>query len=107
MFKGRWHFLEDDWTAEEGGYVYEQPGETHTLVVPDDVDEMITYFQVNGVMCYVDPRGKVTGYEDVSPKSTFVESTFLTLVLVKISSSNLFDDVLLSSFIAGLYKPLH
>ena len=106
MLKGRWHYLEHDWKAEEGGYVYEPPSETHTLLVPDDVDEMFTYFQVNGVMCYVDPWGKVTGYEDVSPKSTFVESTFLTLVLVKISSSNLFDDVLLSSFIAGLYKPL-
>jgi 2,4'-dihydroxyacetophenone dioxygenase len=29
---------------------------------------MITYFQVNGVMCYVDPWGKVTGYEDVFTK---------------------------------------
>jgi quercetin dioxygenase-like cupin family protein len=64
----RHRHLEHDWTAEEGGYVYEPPGETHTLVVPDDVDEMITYFQVNGVMCYVDPWGKVTGYEDVFTK---------------------------------------
>ena len=68
VLKGRWHYLEHDWVAEEGGYVYEPPGETHTLVVPDDVEEMITYFQVNGVMCYVDPWGKVTGYEDVFTK---------------------------------------
>ena len=68
MFKGRWHYLEHDWTAEEGGYVYEPPSETHTLLVPDDVDEMFTYFQVNGVMCYVDPWGKVNGYEDVFTK---------------------------------------
>ena len=50
VLKGRWYYLEHDWVAEEGGYVYEPPGETHTLVVPDDVEEMITYFQVNGVM---------------------------------------------------------
>lgn len=68
VIKGRWYYLEHDWTAEAGGYVYEAPGETHTLVVPDDVDEMITLFQVNGVMCYVDPWGKTTGYEDVFSK---------------------------------------
>ncbi|MEM9394564.1 MAG: 2,4'-dihydroxyacetophenone dioxygenase family protein [Pseudomonadota bacterium] len=68
VLKGRWHYLEHDWEAREGGYVFEPPGETHTLVVPDDVDEMITYFQVNGVMLYVDPYGKTMGYEDVFTK---------------------------------------
>jgi quercetin dioxygenase-like cupin family protein len=32
VLKGRWHYLEHDWVAEEGGYVFEPPGETHTLV---------------------------------------------------------------------------
>ena len=68
VLKGRWHYLEHDWVAEEGGYVFEPPGETHTLVVPDDVEEMITYFQVNGVMLYVDPYGNTMGYEDVFTK---------------------------------------
>jgi quercetin dioxygenase-like cupin family protein len=68
VIKGRWYYLEHDWTAEAGGYVYEPPGETHTLVVPDDVEEMITLFQVNGVMSYVDPWGKPLGYEDVFTK---------------------------------------
>ena len=68
VLKGRWYYLEHDWVAEEGGYVFEPPGETHTLVVPDDVEEMITYFQVNGVMLYVDPMGNTLGYEDVFTK---------------------------------------
>lgn len=68
VLKGRWHYLEHDWEALEGGYVYEPPGETHTLVVPDDVEEMITLFQVNGIMYYVDPWGKPLGYEDVFTK---------------------------------------
>lgn len=68
VLRGRWRYLEHDWTAEEGSYVFEAPGETHTLVVPDEVTEMITLFQVNGVMCYVDPWGAVTGYEDVFTK---------------------------------------
>jgi quercetin dioxygenase-like cupin family protein len=68
VLKGRWHYLEHDWVAEEGGYVFEPPGETHTLVVPDGVDEMITLFQVNGIMLYVDPDGNAQGFEDVFTK---------------------------------------
>jgi 2,4'-dihydroxyacetophenone dioxygenase len=68
VLKGRWRYLEHDWTAEAGSYVYEPPGETHTLVVPDDVQEMITLFQVNGIMYYVDPHGNPLGYEDVFTK---------------------------------------
>jgi 2,4'-dihydroxyacetophenone dioxygenase len=48
--------------------VFEPPSETHTLVVPDGVEEMITYFQVNGVMYNVDPWGDPVGYEDVFTK---------------------------------------
>jgi 2,4'-dihydroxyacetophenone dioxygenase len=68
VLKGSWHYLEHDWTATEGSYVYEAPGETHTLVVEPDVPEMITLFQVNGAMIYVDPEGEVLGYEDVFTK---------------------------------------
>ena len=68
VIKGRWHYLEHDWVATEGGYVFEPPGETHTLVVPDGVEEMITFFQVNGIMYYVDPWGANLGYEDVFTK---------------------------------------
>jgi 2,4'-dihydroxyacetophenone dioxygenase len=68
VLKGRWHYLEHDWVAEEGSYVFEPPGETHTLVVPEGCDEMITYFQVNGVMYYCDPYGNHLGFEDVFTK---------------------------------------
>jgi len=68
VLKGEWHYLEHDWTATEGAYVYEAPGETHTLVVEPHVAEMITLFQVNGAMIYVDPDGAVLGYEDVFTK---------------------------------------
>ena len=65
VLEGRWRYLEHDWVATKGAYVYEAPGETHTLVVDPGVDEMITLFQVNGAMIYVDPDGKVTGFDDV------------------------------------------
>ena len=68
VLRGSWHYLEHPWTAREGSYVFEPPGETHTLVVPEDVAEMITLFHITGVMIYVDPYGKQTGYEDVFTK---------------------------------------
>lgn len=46
----------------------EPPGETHTLEVPDDVDEMYTLFHVTGACVYVDPFGKAERIEDVFTK---------------------------------------
>ena len=68
VIKGRWHYLEHDWVAETGSFVYEPPGEIHTLVVPDDCAEMITFFNIAGAMIYVDADGRQTGYEDVWTK---------------------------------------
>ncbi len=66
--RGKWRYLEHDWVATAGDFAFEPPGETHTLVVPDDVDEMITLFHVTGGYTYVDPYGKALGYEDVFTK---------------------------------------
>jgi quercetin dioxygenase-like cupin family protein len=66
--RGRWHYLEHDWIASAGDYAFEPPGETHTLVVPDDVSEMATLFHVTGGYTYVDPHGVALGYEDVFTK---------------------------------------
>jgi len=68
VIKGRWRYLEHDWVAEEGSFVYEPPGETHTLVVPADCAEMITFFNISGAMIYLDESGRQTGYEDVFSK---------------------------------------
>jgi quercetin dioxygenase-like cupin family protein len=68
VIKGRWRYLEHDWVAEEGSFVYEPPGETHTLVVPEDCAEMITFFNIAGAMIYLDESGRQTGYEDVFSK---------------------------------------
>ena len=66
--RGEWHYLEHDWVAMAGDYVFEPPGETHTLVVPDHVTEMITLFHVTAGYTYVDPQGQPLGYEDVFTK---------------------------------------
>ena len=66
--KGRWHYLEHDWWAEEGGFSFEPPGETHTLEVPEGCEEMVTLFHVTGAYVYVDPWGKAEKVEDVFSK---------------------------------------
>jgi 2,4'-dihydroxyacetophenone dioxygenase len=72
VIKGAWRYLEHDWVAREGAFVYEPPGEIHTLVVDEavggDVTEMITLFNIHGAMVYVDGSGATTGYEDVFTK---------------------------------------
>jgi quercetin dioxygenase-like cupin family protein len=68
VIKGRWKYLEHDWVAEEGSFVYEPPGEIHTLTVPADCAEMITFFNISGAMIYVDEVGRTTAYEDVWTK---------------------------------------
>jgi len=68
VIRGKWRYLEHDWIADEGSFVYEPPGEIHTLVVPDDCAEMITFFNISGAMIYVDADGHQIGYEDVFTK---------------------------------------
>ncbi|ANT62398.1 MULTISPECIES: 2,4'-dihydroxyacetophenone dioxygenase family protein [Roseobacteraceae] len=68
VIKGRWHYLEHDWVAETGSFVFEPPGEIHTLTVPEDCEEMITFFNIQGCMYYVDEDNKHTGFEDVFTK---------------------------------------
>ena len=63
VLKGRWRYLEHSWVAEQGSYVYEPPGEVHTLTVDDD-DEMISFFYIGGPTLYVDDEDRVTQVED-------------------------------------------
>lgn len=68
VIKGRWHYREHDWVAETGSYVFEPPGEIHTLLVPEDVEEMVTFFNITGSMVYLDENNAHIGYEDVFTK---------------------------------------
>jgi 2,4'-dihydroxyacetophenone dioxygenase len=68
VIKGTWRYLEHTWTAQEGTFVFEPPGETHTLVVDQHTEEMMTLFQVRGAMIYVDSAGKTLGFDDVFTK---------------------------------------
>lgn len=71
VIRGSWRYLEHEWVAREGSFVFEPPGEIHTLVVDEasgGATEMITFFNISGAMVYVDAQGQPTGYEDVFTK---------------------------------------
>ena len=65
VIKGSWRYLEHDWIAHEGDYIYEPPGEVHTLVVGDGCEEMITFFVTSGSLIYVDEQLQPVGFDTV------------------------------------------
>ena len=70
VIKGRWKYLEHDWIADEGSFVYEPPGEIHTLTVPADC--------ASGAMIYLDDEGRQNGYEDVFTKIDMCRNHYAT-----------------------------
>jgi len=68
VMQGSWHYLERDWVARPGTFVYEPPGDIHTLVVDEDAGEMITLFLLEGVIQYLDDDDKIIYQDDVFTK---------------------------------------
>ena len=65
IIKGGWRYLEHDWVATEGSYIFEPPGDIHTLVALPEVEESITLFHNTGALIYCDVDGNTKGYADV------------------------------------------
>ncbi len=63
--EGAWGYLEHDWIARPGSFLFEPAGETHTLVVDPDVGHMKALFHNFGPLVYVDEKGEQVGYDDV------------------------------------------
>jgi 2,4'-dihydroxyacetophenone dioxygenase len=64
---GSWRYLEHDWAATPGTFLWEPPGELHTLVVdPNATEPMVTYFVSLGGLVYVDnvTSGRPVAYDD-------------------------------------------
>jgi 2,4'-dihydroxyacetophenone dioxygenase len=62
---GKWSYLEHDWVATAGDFVYETPGEGHTLVAHEHPDPMRALFIVKGPLIWLNEDGKAAGYFDV------------------------------------------
>jgi quercetin dioxygenase-like cupin family protein len=76
VIKGSWRYLEHNWVARAGMYVFEPPGEVHTLVVDDSMEEMITFFHVSGALIYYDEKGAPSGHDDVHTKIAMCKRHF-------------------------------
>ena len=76
VLKGQWRYLEHDWVAKEGMFVFEPPGEIHTLVVDENVDEMITLFHVVGALVYYDENDRPIQHDDVHTKIELCRAHF-------------------------------
>lgn len=63
VLSGRWHYAERDWIAEAGCYVFEPPGDVHTLMA--DGGESLTLFWITGSLVELDAQGGTVGYADV------------------------------------------
>jgi hypothetical protein len=74
---GSGHFASTGRRAISGPQVgrAEPPGETHTLIVPDDVEEMITYFQVKASCSTATLMESLWASRTSSPKSISAGST--------------------------------
>ncbi len=62
---GKWGYLEHDWTATAGDFIYEAPGEGHTLVAYEHKDPMKVFFVVKGPLIWLDEKGEASGFYDV------------------------------------------
>jgi 2,4'-dihydroxyacetophenone dioxygenase len=62
---GKWGYLEHDWTATAGDFVYEAPGEAHTLVAYESDEPMLVHFNVTGPLIWLDEEGEPVGHFDV------------------------------------------
>ena len=63
--QGSWRYLEHDWIATAGSFIFEPAGEAHTLVVPEDATEpAIILFVVAGGLVFVNEDGEFLMYED-------------------------------------------
>lgn len=62
---GKWGYLEHDWVATAGDFVYETPGEGHTLVAYEHEEPMRVFFVVKGPLIWLDEQGEPDGYFDV------------------------------------------
>ncbi len=66
--QGSWRYLEREWVARSGTFVYEPPGDIHTLVLEEGNTEMVTLFLLEGVVQYLDDEDNIIYQDDVFSK---------------------------------------
>ncbi len=60
--EGKWHYLEHDWVATAGTFVWEPPGEVHTQMIDE---EMMAFFVMHGGLTSVGEDDKPIRVDNV------------------------------------------
>lgn len=63
VLSGSWRYIERDWVARPGSYVFEPAGDRHTLVC-DDPEGMTTFFHIFGPIIYLNTDDSVAFIDD-------------------------------------------
>ena len=74
VISGRWRYAERDWIAETGSYVFEPPGDVHTLMALEG--ESLSLFWITGTLIELDESGRPTGYSDVFTRIAQAEAHY-------------------------------
>jgi hypothetical protein len=61
--QGKWRYAEREWTANPGTYIFEPPGDIHTLITEDE--EVITLFILGGSLQYFNENDQIIGQDDI------------------------------------------
>jgi 2,4'-dihydroxyacetophenone dioxygenase len=78
---GHWGYIEYDWTAKAGTFIYEPPGEAHTLVIREDSPEpAMIFFMIEGGLIYLDKPvdGTFAAFEDAFTALEFFRAGYRT-----------------------------
>jgi 2,4'-dihydroxyacetophenone dioxygenase len=76
--QGKWGYLEHDWTATRGDFIYETAGEGHTLVAYESDEQMKAFFVVTGPLIWLDENGNGTSHFDVHDYIALARSHYAT-----------------------------
>lgn len=61
--QGKWRYEGRTWVAVPGTFIFEPPGDIHTLITEDE--EVITLFILGGTLQYFDDSNEVVGQDDI------------------------------------------
>jgi len=61
--KGQWRYEGRNWVATPGTFIFEPPGDIHTLITGDE--EVETLFILGGALQYFDDNNQIIGQDDI------------------------------------------
>jgi 2,4'-dihydroxyacetophenone dioxygenase len=61
--QGKWRYEGRTWIATPGTFIFEPPGDIHTLITEDE--EVITLFILGGSLQYFDENNQIVGQDDI------------------------------------------